>query len=69
MSTAQVRELCEGDYVILGVLIAPDEVFEYEGTIFGITDTTITIETEDSASGDNYLRELDIKISKIQYVQ
>jgi hypothetical protein len=57
-----------GDYVTLGVQITPVEVFEYEGTIFNITDTTVTIETENSTSGDDYLREVDIKISDVQYV-
>jgi ribosome maturation factor RimP len=68
MSATQLREVSVGDYVTLGVQITPMEVFEYEGTIFNITDTTVTIETENSTSGDDYLREVDIKISDVQYV-
>jgi hypothetical protein len=68
MSATQLREVSVGDYVTLGVQITPVEVFEYEGTIFNITDTTVTIETENSTSGDDYLREVDIKISDVQYV-
>lgn len=67
-TATKLKNVNEGDYVTLGVLIAPNDVFDYEGTILSITDTYITLETEDSAHGDDELREYDFKIKDIQYV-
>lgn len=67
-TSLKLKNVNEGDWVTLGVRISPVEVFDYEGTIINITDTHVTIETEDSAHGDDELREYDFKIKDIQYV-